>query len=535
MVSSEFGRTPKINGDGRPRPLAEGVQRGARRRRHQEGLRLRHVRRDGERAGGRPADGRGPGARRSTTASASTREKKLMSPGNRPIDIVRRGQAAQGTAGLMPQPRRSGRVTEPHETLTKIADTPRDACLHATADIDGLHDSHCARCRSLCLCRLHRGRRSPRRRRWAASSRAARSAGPRPSFTFSGGAPGRRARSPLLLARLHGHEARSGQRRPGQGDGQDRRRLPARRARRPRPHRHRHHRAADVLGRRPAGRRREGAEQRVRRRRRRSRSTSPSTASSTTRTSTTSPSRPRRASGCRVEVEGHAARRPRFFDPYVAILDSKRFELATSDDSPLFKQDGVPVDRRPGRRHVHRAWSARAPTSGNGACQYRLHVGTFPRPTGRRPRRRQAGRGGRGHVPRRPGRRRSSRRSSCRRRCRRTANFEVFCQDAGGISPSGLPFRLSATRPTSSKSSRTTPRPRRPPATLPCAFNGVIEKPADIDHFKFTAKKGQMLRRPLLRPPARLAARPGHVHRPDRPGGAWPATTTPSARTATSA
>ena len=43
----EFGRTPKINAHGRPRPLAEGVQRGAGRRRHQEGLRLRHLRRHG--------------------------------------------------------------------------------------------------------------------------------------------------------------------------------------------------------------------------------------------------------------------------------------------------------------------------------------------------------------------------------------------------------------------------------------------------------------------------------------------------------
>src|SRR5207253_1138811 len=29
------------------------------------------------------------------------------------------------------------------------------------------------------------------------------------------------------------------------------------------------------------------------------------------------------------------------FDPYVAILDSKRFELAASDDSPLLGQDGA--------------------------------------------------------------------------------------------------------------------------------------------------------------------------------------------------
>ena len=30
-----------------------------------------------------------------------------------------------------------------------------------------------------------------------------------------------------------------------------------------------------------------------------------------------------------------------FFDPYVAIMDSKRFELARSDDAPLLRQDCV--------------------------------------------------------------------------------------------------------------------------------------------------------------------------------------------------
>src|SRR5262245_35707731 len=49
-----------------------------------------------------------------------------------------------------------------------------------------------------------------------------------------------------------------------------------------------------------------------------------------------------------VEVEGMRLATT-FFDPCIAILDSKRFELATSDDTPLFKQDGclsivAPVD-----------------------------------------------------------------------------------------------------------------------------------------------------------------------------------------------
>src|SRR5262249_51441516 len=79
-----------------------------------------------------------------------------------------------------------------------------------------------------------------------------------------------------------------------------------------------------------------------------------------------------------VEIEGMRLANT-LFDPYVAILDSKRFELATSDDSALLGQDGLcsivaPAD---GTYVIQVRESA---YQGNGACQYRLHVGSFPRP-----------------------------------------------------------------------------------------------------------------------------------------------------------
>src|SRR5215475_1025294 len=40
-----------------------------------------------------------------------------------------------------------------------------------------------------------------------------------------------------------------------------------------------------------------------------------------------------------IEIEGMRLGTA-FFDPYIAILDAKRFELATSDDTALYKQDG---------------------------------------------------------------------------------------------------------------------------------------------------------------------------------------------------
>src|SRR5581483_7936773 len=66
-----------------------------------------------------------------------------------------------------------------------------------------------------------------------------------------------------------------------------------------------------------------------------------------------------------------------FFDPYVAILDAKRFELAATDDTPLLKQDPfvsivAPAD---GPYIIQVRESAYT-----GSGSYRLHVGTFPRP-----------------------------------------------------------------------------------------------------------------------------------------------------------
>lgn len=85
--------------------------------------------------------------------------------------------------------------------------------------------------------------------------------------------------------------------------------------------------------------------------------------------------------GQRISVDVEAMRLGTFlFDPYVAILDDKRFELATVDDAPIAKQDGIlsilaPAD---GRYFVQVRETS---YGGNGNCRYRLHVGTFPRPS----------------------------------------------------------------------------------------------------------------------------------------------------------
>src|SRR5436305_1554612 len=127
------------------------------------------------------------------------------------------------------------------------------------------------------------------------------------------------------------------------------------------------------------------------------------------------------------------------FDPYVAILDMKRFELASSDDSPLLGQDAmasmvIPAD---GTYVVQVRESA---YGGNGACAYRLHVGTFPRPTAVVP---AGGKAGEEVEVTFLGDPAGDFKQKIKLPATPPARFGVFAQDANGIAPSAIPFRVS--------------------------------------------------------------------------------------------
>jgi hypothetical protein len=186
-----------------------------------------------------------------------------------------------------------------------------------------------------------------------------------------------------------------------------------------------------------------------------------------------------------VEIEGMRLGNT-LFDPYIAIVDSKRFELATSDDHPLLGQDGlcsivIPAD---GLYYVVVRESA---YQGNGACAYRLHVGTFPRPQAVIP---AGGKAGEEievtflgdptgpikqkiKIPATPG-----------------VKYGIHAQDAGGISPSAIPFRISEVGNVVEVEPNDTPA-NATASPGPVAFQGVIDKPGDVDHFRFQAKKGE--------------------------------------------
>ncbi|MFK7820719.1 MAG: pre-peptidase C-terminal domain-containing protein [Planctomycetaceae bacterium] len=187
-----------------------------------------------------------------------------------------------------------------------------------------------------------------------------------------------------------------------------------------------------------------------------------------------------------VEVEGMRFGQT-LFDPYVGILDMKRFEIAVADDTPLVRQDAAtsviaPAD---GKYIIEVRDSA---YGGNGNCRYRLHVGSFPRPLAVYP---PGGKAGEEIEVTYIGDAKGVFTQKIKVPDKPIADYQLFPQDESGIVPSGIPFRIFEHGNVFEKEPNANSK-QATPGTLPMAFNGVIQEPGDYDWFKFPAKKGQV-------------------------------------------
>ena len=185
-----------------------------------------------------------------------------------------------------------------------------------------------------------------------------------------------------------------------------------------------------------------------------------------------------------VEVEGMRLG-TLFWDPYVAILDARRFELATSDDAPTLGQDAgcavlIPAD---GKYVVQLRESA---YGGGAKAHYRLHIGTFPRPTGLIP---AGGRPGDEVELRFVGDPKGEVRQKVKLPAAADPDYRVFCQTADGVSPAGFRFRLADLPNTLDKPAAVGPAAATV-GPVPGAFHGLV-KPGESRFFKFAGKKGQ--------------------------------------------
>ncbi|MCA9016471.1 MAG: PPC domain-containing protein, partial [Planctomycetaceae bacterium] len=175
-------------------------------------------------------------------------------------------------------------------------------------------------------------------------------------------------------------------------------------------------------------------------------------------------------------------------DPYLAILDEKRFELKAEDDLPLLRNDSAisviaPADGK------YTILVRDSSYGGNGASFYRLHVGTYPRPTAVYP---AGGQLGTKQQVTFKGNTVENLVQEFQLPDKPNTEFELFAVDAGGSAPSGNVFRLFP-HGNSMEQEPNNEFKVASPAALPNAFNGIIETEGDIDYFKFQGKKDQTL------------------------------------------
>tara|TARA_A100001015_G_scaffold320134_1_gene445459 strand:- start:2122 stop:4551 length:2430 start_codon:yes stop_codon:yes gene_type:complete len=192
--------------------------------------------------------------------------------------------------------------------------------------------------------------------------------------------------------------------------------------------------------------------------------------------------------GQRISAEVEAIRLSGpLFDPYVAILDENRFELATSDDSELLLQDSTTsvIAPKTGKYFIEVRESS---YRGNASFRYRLHIGTFPRPLVVTPAGGEAGKAVEFTFLGDP-------KGTFTKSITLPDDGSTFLpyhhEENGVRSPSPNKIRisnfsaLSEVEPNNSLSTAT-----KTDLTIPLAFDGVIEKDGDIDCFRFQAKKG---------------------------------------------
>lgn len=195
------------------------------------------------------------------------------------------------------------------------------------------------------------------------------------------------------------------------------------------------------------------------------------------------------------ELEGVRIKKGRsnpFFDPYVAILNAERFELSTSDDAPLLKQDclcsiNAPTD---GKYII----VVRDSSFGGNNDQYRLHVGSFPRPIAVVPAGGAPGElvdmtfvspNGDAWV------------EKVQMPSEESDAYPLVVSDDRGVAPSPNFIRVKAmgsvleVEPNNSFKESTA-------GALPTGFAGIVGEPGDVDYFSFEAKKGQTVRLKLF-------------------------------------
>ncbi|MBI5800736.1 MAG: pre-peptidase C-terminal domain-containing protein [Verrucomicrobia bacterium] len=187
-----------------------------------------------------------------------------------------------------------------------------------------------------------------------------------------------------------------------------------------------------------------------------------------------------------VEVEGIRLGRT-LFDPYIAILDKTGKVLAKADDTALLIQDTFATIQAPTDGEY--VIEVRETSYGGQGNPYRIHIGSFPRPSAVFP---PGGKAGESLEVKFIGDAGGDIKQTFSLPQPDKFKFGVFAERRGLVAPSFNIVRLSPFANVLEKEPNDDVKQVSvAPGELPLAFNGIIGKSGDVDWFRFNAKKGQ--------------------------------------------
>jgi hypothetical protein len=176
-------------------------------------------------------------------------------------------------------------------------------------------------------------------------------------------------------------------------------------------------------------------------------------------------------------------------DTVVTAFGPDGRELVTVDDTPLFHQDPFVTLLAPDDG-VYTVQVRETNNGGGETSRYVLHVGTFVRPAAVFPPGGQAG----NEVPVKLLGDAAGERTQTVKLPVSADGFAFYPSDGTVAAPTPNPFRVSPFPNVMEAEPNDDPRQATPsPHGWPVAFNGVLERPGDVDHFRFRAAKGDVI------------------------------------------
>jgi hypothetical protein len=188
------------------------------------------------------------------------------------------------------------------------------------------------------------------------------------------------------------------------------------------------------------------------------------------------------------EVEGMRLGRT-FFDTYVAILDPKQFEIAACDDAPLLRTDSFVSIIAP-EDGDYRIVVREAAYEGDDGCQYRVHIGSFPRPKAVYP---LGGKPGETLEFTFFGDPSGPIKKTITLPAAPVASFPIYPEQDGLSAPSPHWITVSNLAHVEESGANQEQKTAVAMPPVPCAAHGILAQGEKSDWFKFTAKKDENL------------------------------------------